>query len=95
MQYTISFQERPSSESRPIEDGRDVHIEANNKEGFALVPNLGDYVHMIALDEHRPAFEGKVTGRLFRYFVNKDGAQSCHVNVIVDSSEEVPDLIKE
>lgn len=93
--YTITFQERPSPDSRPIEDGRDIEISANDKDGFALTPQIGDHVHMIAMDESRPGFAGKVTGRLFRYYVNEEGAQSCHINIIVDSSENVPDLIKE
>lgn len=49
------------------------------------IPNIGDYVNMIAMYGRRPAFEGKLTG----------GAQSCHANIVADSSEDVPDLIKE
>lgn len=95
MEYTITLQERPSAGGRPIEDGRDIALAAGDSAGFAAIPNVGDYVQMISVSGNRPAFEGRVEGRLFRYFAGDDDQHFCHVNVVVASYDEVPDLIKE
>ncbi|MGE7085695.1 hypothetical protein [Achromobacter xylosoxidans] len=95
MEYTITFQERPEKDARPIEDGRDIALAAGDAAGFAAIPNVGDYVQMISVSRNRPAFSGRVEGRLFRYFAADDEKHACHVNIIVASYDEVPDLIKE
>lgn len=96
MEYTITFQERAEKGGRPIEDGRDITLAAGDKYGFAAIPNVGDFVQMASVSGNRPAFEGRVEGRLFRYFATDDEhGHFCHVNIVVASYEDVPDLIKE
>lgn len=95
MEYSVTFQERSAPDARPIEDGRDIVLSAGDRAGFAAIPNVGDYVQMVSISGNRPSFNGRVEGRLFRYFAGDDDQHHCHVNIVVASYEDVPDLIKE
>jgi len=98
MQYNIDYQFLPKGAKRPVDDGEIVGIEATDKSGVVVLPNVGDYVHIDnSIDgDKRSSFSGKVLSRLFNYTRTGDSKVYCFVNIVV---EEVDDdwgkLIKE
>ena len=46
IRYYIDYQYLPKNRSRPIDDGAIVDIRATDKSGFAIIPNVGDYVYI-------------------------------------------------
>ena len=67
IKYFIDYQYMPKDRSRPLDDGEAVGIEATDKNGVVVLPNVGDYVHIDNSTDKgkRTSFNGKVKSRLF------------------------------
>ena len=96
MKYYVEFQPLPKGAKRPLDDGQSSAAHSfEGPEGIALLPNIGDHVHLTKTQARRDfaSFSGRVKSRLFVYV----GNESCAINIVV---EEVPDsdfaaLVKE
>ena len=82
MKYHLEFQYMPKGHGRPLDDGAVLGLET---EDTAVIPNVGDYVDLIEMEEtkDRSHFHGRVRSRLFRYF----GLRTCTVNLVVEEVE--------
>jgi hypothetical protein len=96
MKYSADYQFTPKGAARPSDDGRVVNIEATDDRGFALLPNVGDYVNIDNSTNKGPSsFSGKVRSRLFNYICTPSG-DFCHVNIVVaEDDDDWGKLIKE
>ncbi|WP_434997521.1 hypothetical protein ACRZ5S_14530 [Vibrio scophthalmi] len=98
MKYSIDYQYMRKGANRPSDDGQIVGIEANDKSGVVILPNVGDYVHIPAMREGQVGFDGIVKSRLFSYFrIDDAGEDLCNVNIVVAETDDNvwPTLIKE
>jgi hypothetical protein len=91
MKYSVNYQylEKPRGrpgDGRPNDDGRAVEIDTTDKGGFALLPNVGDYVSIDGMGTG-PRFSGKVKSRLFNYISTTDEV-FCHVNIVVEETDD-------
>jgi hypothetical protein len=97
VQYTIEYQKSPGEGLRPIDDGEIVGIQFEDDNGFALIPNVGDFVN-IGEDPsgQRAHFSGVVRSRSFFYQRLKDDETvNCRINIVVEHSNiDVGLLIK-
>jgi len=94
MKYYIDYQYMPKGAARPLDEGDVVAMEANDSDGFALIPNVGDFVSIGATDEHA-SFKGRVRSRLFHY-QRVTGDIICAVNIVVEETDaDWGNLIKE
>lgn len=87
MKYYVSFQEFSHKTGRPIDHPTHSDFEVDEK-GFALIPNVGDHVHIIKMNGDGAAYEGKVRTRLFRYFGGETGTPRCGINIVVDTADD-------
>ena len=89
MKYSIDYQYMDPPGSRPADDGEIVGIQFDASEGSALVPNVGDYVHIdnSADGGERSSFSGKVRSRLFTY-IRTPVDMYCHVNIVVEKNDD-------
>ncbi len=97
MMYFIDYQYLPKGASRPVDNGEVVPIEISAKGDPALLPNVGDFVHIdnSMYGQDRVSFSGKVRSRLFRYICSKDET-NCAVTVVVEQIDhEWEKLVKE
>jgi hypothetical protein len=90
MEYSIGYQHLPKGASRPIGDGKIVAIKADDEFGPLPLPNVGDFVHInnSAAGASRSSFQGRVRSRLFRYIRLNDERIFCHVNIIVEDTDD-------
>lgn len=93
MKYTIDFQHFDSASGRPIDNGEIIGIESDDL-GFALIPNVGDYVQ-VETRRQGADFWGRVRSRLFKY-INTGEYKDCIVNIVVENCDEsvYPELVK-
>ena len=81
--------------ARPSDDG-DWNIEATDKSGTVIIPNVGDFVHIDGACQKDTRFSGKVRSRLFSYIRMSDGDTICSINIVVEETDDNWDkLIKE
>ena len=90
MTYHIDYQFMPKGSSRPIDDGEIVGIQADDKSGMVLLPNVGDYVHIDNSTDggRRSAFSGKVRSRLFTYIRVSETEVNCAINIVVEEDDD-------
>ncbi len=97
IKYSIEYQESKAEGLRPIDDGEAIGIKFEDEKGFALIPNVGDYVH-IGQDPtgQRTDFSGVVRYRSFFYQRTDNETVFCHINIVVQPSDvDTGLLIKE
>ena len=89
MKYGIDYQYLPKGSLRPHDNGEIIGIEATDKSGIVLLPNVGDFVQIDnSMDGgQRSSFSGKVRSRLFRYMRSPDDV-FCQVNIVVEESDD-------
>ena len=95
MKYSIDYQQLHKGNLRPSDDGDVVGVEFESESGFALIPNVGDVVHVPAM-EGRVSVTGLVRTRLFSY--TRVGAELyCGINIVVEEHDDIDwgALIKE
>jgi hypothetical protein len=98
LKYSIDYQYMPKGSDRPSDDGEVVPIEATDKSGTVIIPNVGDFVHIDTFDQNDPRtkFSGRVRSRLFSYFRHSNKDTFCHVNIVVEQTDDNWDeLLKE
>jgi hypothetical protein len=101
VKYFIDYQHMPAGASRPLDNGNVVPIEANDKNGLVILPDVGDYVHIEFVRGGVEGFSGKVRSRLFRYFADGEEKKekietTCTVNIVVEeTNDDWGKLIKE
>jgi hypothetical protein len=90
IKYFIDYQFMPKGAARPVDDGEIVGLAVTDKDGVALLPNVGDYIQIdnSAGGSKRSSFDGRVRTRLFRYIRTSETDVGCQVNIVV---EEVAD----
>jgi hypothetical protein len=90
MKYRIDYQQLPKGAGRPVDDGQIVDIEATDKSGVVLLPNVGDFVHIDnSLDGgQRSSFKGRVRSRMFSYIRGSDDEVFCAVNIVVEETDD-------
>jgi hypothetical protein len=74
MKYFVDYQQMAKGAARPNDDGEIVGIEMDDKAGFILLPNVGDFVSVDngkAASERTPAFTPWSTWRPSSYFPQK------------------------
>ena len=86
MKYGMDFQYLPKGAGRPLDDGEVVPIETD-EDGFALIPNVGDFVQIDASTIDGNGFSGRVKSRLFSY-IRTPGNDYCAVNVVVEETDD-------
>lgn len=86
MKYHVEFQPLPKGRERPLDDGESSAAHSfEGPEGVALLPNIGDHVHLDPIGRpNHASFSGRVKSRFFMYF----GNETCSINIVL---EEVPD----
>lgn len=95
MKYSIDYQQLHMGHQRPSDDGDVVGVEFESESGFALIPNVGDVVHVPAMDGH-VSVKGLVKTRLFSY--TRVGTELyCGINIVVEERDDIEwgALIKE
>lgn len=95
MKYSIDYQQLLMGHPRPSDDGDVVGVEFESDSGFALIPNVGDVVHIPAMEGH-VSVKGLVKTRLFSY--TRVGAELyCGINIVVEERDDInwDALIKE
>ena len=97
IEYSIDYQESQGEGLRPIDDGEVIGIQFEDDKGFALIPNVGDYVRIgEEVSGQRAHFEGVVRYRSFFYQRTDDETVFCHINFVVQRSDiDTGLLIKE
>lgn len=95
--YSIEYQESQGEGLRPIDDGEVIGMRFEDTNGFALIPNVGDYVSIgKELSGQRAHFDGVVRYRSFFYQRTDDETVFCHINIVVQRSDiDTGLLIKE
>jgi hypothetical protein len=88
MDYYIDYQYMPKGASRPRDDGSVVQIEATSEGGFAIIPNLGDFVHIVKASADDLSFRGKVPSRVFHYVRIGESHVNCAVNIVVEETDD-------
>ena len=90
MKYAIDYQFMARGSLRPSDDGEVVNIQATDKTGTVIIPNVGDFVHIDTFkpDDPRVKFSGKVRSRLFSYFRQSDGDTFCSINIVVEETDD-------
>lgn len=90
LKYSIDYQYMAKGSNRPSDDGEVVIIEATDKSGTVIIPNVGDFVHIDTLVENDPRtkFSGKVRSRLFSYIRMLDDDTFCNVNIVVEETDD-------
>jgi hypothetical protein len=93
MKYFIDYQHMPKGTARPLDDGSVIPIEASDKSGLVVIPDVGDYVDIQfarRVEGDAGGFAGKVRSRLFRYIADgQDKIEtSCVVNIVVEETDD-------
>jgi len=86
MKYGIDYQYLPKGAARPLDDGEVVAIETDDT-GYALVPNVGDFVNIDASTTEGNSFHGRVKSRLFTYVLTPS-QKYCSVNIVVEETDD-------
>ena len=86
MKYFIDYQYLPKGAARPLDDGEVVPIEIDDT-GYALVPNVGDFVLVDASTIDGNSFHGRVKSRLFRY-IRTPPQDSCAMMIVVEETDD-------
>ena len=86
MKYLIDYQYLPKGAARPRDDGDVVPIEIDGT-GYALVPNVGDFVQVVAITTGGNSFQGRVKSRLFRHFQTPP-QNTCAVKIVVEETDD-------
>lgn len=97
MKYHIDYQYLPKGAHRPSDDGEVVGIEATDRSGTVVLPNVGDFVLVDNSTDggERSNFSGRVRSRLFRYIRARDEIH-CAINIVVEETDdEWGKLVKE
>ena len=97
MKYSVDYQYLPQGSTRPQDEGEVVGIEATDKSGFFVMPNVGDYVLIDNSSDggERVNFKGKVKSRLFRY-IRCEEEVNCLINIVVEeTNDDFGELVKE
>lgn len=91
----VQYQPLRKGASRPEDWGSTHGFYLNGVQDFALLPNVGDYVNLIGINdrEGNSNFSGKVRSRLFTQFttMNDDGTTkevSIGVNIVVEEDDD-------
>ena len=97
IKYSIDYQESQGEGLRPIDDGEVIGIQFDDDKGFALIPNVGDYVNIgKEISGQRAHFGGVVRYRSYFYQRTDDETVFCHINIVVQRSDiDTGLLIKE
>ncbi|MCX5578969.1 hypothetical protein [Kaistia terrae] len=93
MKIYVQFQEFSAKTGRPIDHPSVSDFETTDA-GFALIPNVGDFVELVRMGSKDPAaYSGRVKSRLFRYFEQ----DSCGITIVVENADDADwgALIKE
>lgn len=90
IKYSVEYQYMAKGDARPSDDGEVVGIQATDENGLVLLPNVGDYVQVDNRGDggERASFNGKVRTRLFRYLRSTDNDIFCHVNIVVEETDD-------
>lgn len=87
VKYSIDYQQLHAGHQRPSDDGDVVGVEFESESGFALIPNVGDFVHVPAMEGH-VSVKGVVKTRLFSY--TRVGEQLfCGINIVVEERDDI------
>ena len=87
MKYILNYQYLPIGVARPQDDGMTVRVEVDEK-GFALLPNVGDFVHLDNSMNDMASFSGRVRSRRFSYIQDKEFLASCGINIVVEEADD-------
>jgi hypothetical protein len=89
MQYVIDYQYLPKGAVRPRDNGQVISINATDKSGIVVLPNVGDFVHIDNSGEskQRSDFIGRVRSRAFFYTRTHDDV-FCYVNIVVEETDD-------
>ena len=86
MKYLIDYQYLPKGAARPRDDGEVAPIEIDDT-GYALIPNVGDFVQVEASTINGNSFSGRVKSRLFRH-IRTPPQNTCAVMIVVEETDD-------
>lgn len=90
MRYYLNFQQLPKGASRPEDNGRTVILDIQ-KDGHALLPNVGDFVSMdnSTTKDKISEVHGRVKSRVFFYLGSSDTVEgACSINIVVEETAD-------
>ena len=98
MKYSLNYQRLRKGAPRPDDEGQAVRVTVDES-GFALLPNVGDFVNLDGSIGDMASFNGRVRSRLFSYVQGKDSdaeLDHCIINIVVEEMDvDWDQLIKE
>jgi hypothetical protein len=90
MKYDLNYQHLPKGHARPVDQGPTVAVSVDEN-GFALIPNVGDFVSLDNSMNDKASFRGRVKTRAFYYIQGRgDSPDSayCHINIVVEETDD-------
>ena len=88
MKYSMNYQYMPKQAARPRDDGTTVEVEADWN-GFAPIPNVGDFVHHDNSMNGMASFHGKVKSRVFFYIRGSTPENAvCMINIMIEETDD-------
>jgi hypothetical protein len=90
MKYSLNYQYLPKGPARPRDDGQTCRVEVDET-GFALLPNVGDFVNLDNSMGDMASFRGRVKSRLFSYLQGEDGHRdldACMIFIVVEETDD-------
>jgi hypothetical protein len=89
-EYSVDYQYLPKGRTRPIDDGEIVGIKTAEDNAPLPLPSVGDFVHIdnSADGGVRSGFSGRVRSRLFSYLRASDERVVCHINIVVEETDD-------
>jgi hypothetical protein len=90
MKYFLNYQYFPNGAARPSDDGQTCRVEVDET-GFALLPNVGDFVNLNNSMGDMASFHGRVKSRLFSYVQGGDedrDKDACMICIVVEETDD-------
>jgi hypothetical protein len=88
MDCYIDYQYMPKGASRPRDDGSVVQIETTSEGGVAIIPNVGDFVHIVKASADDLPVDGTVRSRVFHYVRIGESHVNCAINIVAEETDD-------
>ena len=89
MKYHLNYQQMHKGAKRPSDDEEaTVRVEVSSEGGFALLPIVGDFVHIDNSSTDMDSVNGRVRSRLFTYYLNTPSEDNCIINIVIEDTDD-------
>ena len=86
MKYHLNYQQMHKGAQQPSNEK--VRVEVSSEGGFALLPMVGDFVHIDNSSTDVDSVNGRVRSRLFTYYLNTPSEDNCIINIVVEDTDD-------